>query len=74
MKTSQEWFEQLENKYPGFVVMDPDGWDRKNYQFSWHKEMISKEEFEKRLLISTIVMPYEMIRDMKDNIGTVTER
>ena len=30
-----------------------DGWDRKNYQYSWFEEKISLSEFEKRLMKST---------------------
>ena len=48
-KTSEEW--NLEFK---IKVLDPDGWDRKNYQYSWHEELITKHEFDKRIVISTI--------------------
>lgn len=48
-KTSQEW--QLE--FPNPEVLDPDGWNRSNFQYSWFKEKITKEEYDKRLLTST---------------------
>lgn len=35
-KTSQEWQEL----YPEIKVLDPDGWDRTNFQYSWYKEKI----------------------------------
>lgn len=65
-KTSQEWHDILTAKYPKFFVMGPDGWDRKNYQFSWHEELITKSEFEKRLVPSTVRMPYDMIQNASD--------
>ncbi len=40
-------------EYEGLTIMDPDGWDRKNYDESWAEE-ITQEEFEKRVAISTI--------------------
>lgn len=49
MKTSQQWHEELQARYPDFLVMDPSGWDRDNYQYSWHEELITNEEFEKRV-------------------------
>lgn len=52
LKTSQEWLDIL---YPGTIVMDPDGWDRKNFEKNWN-EKINKEEFEKRLCYSTCIM------------------
>ena len=48
LKTSQEWQEESD-----IIVYDPDGWDRKNYQYSWFEEKISLIEFEKRLMTST---------------------
>ena len=35
------------------TVLDPDGWDRKNYDYSWNIEEISLREYVKRLFIST---------------------
>lgn len=49
MKTSDEW--QKEFPYP--KVLDPDGWDRTNFRFSWYEETITKEEYEKRVSVST---------------------
>ena len=49
MKTSEEW-----NKECVGEVLDPDGWDRKNFQYSWFEEKISKDEFECRFIHSTI--------------------
>lgn len=60
LKTSYQW--QL--TYPDQVVMDPDGWDRKNYQYSWFEEKITLAEYNKRMLMSTCVIftPQEEIK------------
>ena len=33
-KTSKEWQEL----YPEIKVLDPDGWDRENFKYSWFEE------------------------------------
>ena len=38
--TSEEW----QKIYPSPKVIDPDGWDRKNYNYSWNEELISEKE------------------------------
>lgn len=48
LKTSAEW-ERLD----GIVITDPDGWDRTNYQFSFHEENITLAEYVKRRSNST---------------------
>ena len=48
--TSEQW----NARYPEVVVLDADGWDRKNYQYSWYEEKISFQEYYKRLIMSTI--------------------
>lgn len=48
-KTSAEW-----NKEVGYEVLDPDGWDRKNFDYSWNKEKITMAEFQRRLALSTV--------------------
>lgn len=48
LRTSEEW-----QKLCKIEVIDPDGWDRQNYQFSWYEEKISREEFETRTMPST---------------------
>lgn len=50
-KTSKEWQEQ----FPEIVVLDPDGWDRTNFQYSWHEEQITLEEYNRRVMFSTCV-------------------
>ncbi len=44
---STAWSELFE-----VVVLDPDGWDRANFDVSWNEE-IDEEEFKRRLQRST---------------------
>lgn len=50
-KASRDWHKIL---HTDTIILDPDGWDRKNYEFSFNEELISKEEFERRLFYSTV--------------------
>lgn len=50
-KTSAEWLKELDFEVE---ILDPDGWDRSNYDYSFNKEKITEEEFKKRLFGSTI--------------------
>ncbi len=52
-KTSKDWVNGI-HKDCKLKVIDPDGWDRENFDFSFNKELITKEEFKTRLLSSTI--------------------
>ncbi len=49
--TSEVW--QLIYPYP--KVLDPDGWDRQNYQYSWYEERITYEEYFNRISKSTVI-------------------
>ena len=49
--TSHQW----QQTHPDPVVMDPDGWDRKNYQFSWFEEFITEQEYFNRVMHSSCV-------------------
>ena len=48
LRTSEEW-----QKIYTVKVLDPDGWDRANFKYSWYEEKISREEFVKRVMPST---------------------
>ena len=48
LQPSQFWEDLL-----GVHVLDPDGWDRKNFWESW-AEPITEAEFRKRLAVSTV--------------------
>lgn len=52
-KTSVEWEELVPKKY-NLIILDPDGWDRKNFQHSFYEELITKEEFKIRVSSSTV--------------------
>lgn len=49
-RTSAEW-----QRLCTIIVYDADGRDRKNYDYSWNKERISRSEFEKRMHGSTTI-------------------
>lgn len=48
-KTSQEW----QNILSDVKVIDPDGWDRTNYEYSWKEELITEDEYLRRCGRST---------------------
>lgn len=50
-KTSEQW-QQEKSK---IFVLDPDGWDRKNFQYSWFEELITESEYDRRVCSSTVV-------------------
>lgn len=54
LKTSQEWYSLL---YPDhkLIIMDPDGWDRTDYDYSFKEEKITIGEFNRRLINSTVI-------------------
>jgi len=52
--TSEQWQHIFQDN---FTILDPDGWDRTpvNFEYQWYEELITFEEFEKRILMSTCV-------------------
>jgi hypothetical protein len=52
LKTSKEWYDIV---YPNkeVVIMDPDGWDRSNWEYSWEEEQITQNTFMYRVIRST---------------------
>lgn len=54
-QTSEEWHKT--SKYSCVRIMDPDGWDRSDFYFSWYVEVITEKEFQKRLSMSTCHIP-----------------
>ena len=65
LKTSEEW-----QKECTVIILDPDGWDRQNYQHSWYEEKITQSEFEKRMVSSTVKFT-KPIFDDKNNINEI---
>ena len=49
-RTSKDWQEII----PEPLVLDPDGWDRQNFQYSWYEEQITRKEYFNRLSSSTV--------------------
>ena len=49
LKTSDEW-----SKSTNHTILDPDGWDRTNCQYSFYEELITESEFYSRLYRSTL--------------------
>ncbi len=52
-KTSEEWLAEIPSEYK-VKILDPDGWDRSNYEYSFRDNCITKKEFLKRLMYSII--------------------
>ena len=54
LKTSHEW--SVSPEFVGLMILDPDGWNRnpEAFEYSFYKERITRREFEKRVMDSTI--------------------
>lgn len=55
-RSAEEWLAQPE--YRGLTILDPDGWDRRaeHWESSWG-EKITRQEFDRRVCLSTIIAP-----------------
>lgn len=51
LRTSAEWLSSLVTE---IHVLDYDGWDRVNFNYSFYEELISSGEFQARLMRCTI--------------------
>lgn len=54
-KPSSEWVKNC-----GYEIIDADGWDKSNFDFSFSKEMITEEEFQRRLSLSTVKRKFKI--------------
>ena len=45
IKTSDEWENSDLPEMKGTKVLDPDGWDRQHFDFSYYQELITKDEY-----------------------------
>jgi hypothetical protein len=72
-KTSQQWYDELyppnEKGNRALVIYDPDGWDRMNWEYSFEKERITREEFDHRIMMSTCMMNKRLV-----DSGIATEK
>lgn len=53
-KTSKAWYEFIKVCKVPIEILDPDGWDRNNFNYSFNIEEISNKEFYNRLTNSSI--------------------
>lgn len=51
LKTSKEWAKEV-----SYAIIDPDGWDRSNFNYSFNQEKITFSEFNRRSRLSTIII------------------
>ena len=54
--TSKEWLDTMLISNPSIILMDPDGWDKGNYEYSFNQELISHNEFVNRMNNSTVLI------------------
>lgn len=55
LRSAEEWL--ASEYFEGVTILDPDGWDRKNFDKSW-PERINRDEMERRMCMSTVqIMP-----------------
>lgn len=60
LKTSDEWTKSKE--FDGLIILDPDGWDRQgDFNFSFYKEKITRNEFERRIASSTVLWSFSKL-------------
>ena len=74
-KTSKDWSDYI-LEGTGITIIDPDGWDRRDWDYSFKKELITIEEFKKRVSISTCIFypsPIEAMKDMESLIKKYRE-
>lgn len=57
-RTSEDWYENFQELLPhwlnGRSIYDPDGWNRKDFDYSWGEELITLKEFINRAGQSTL--------------------
>lgn len=51
-QTSAKWYEEFMKTHKT-RILDPDGWDRQNFTYSFHEELVTEAEFTIRLMWST---------------------
>lgn len=53
LKTGKQWHKEL---YPEIIILDYDGFDRYNLEYSYEQELITEEEFQRRMGYCTIIV------------------
>lgn len=51
-KTPEEW---LNTEFSYLEILDPDGWDRKNFEEDW-KRPLTVAEFQQKVMASTVIV------------------
>jgi hypothetical protein len=66
--TSYQWMEKLCKKLNVlYLVRSFDGWDNRNFSKSYYEELVTKDEFSKRLMISTLTgSPNELVSALEN--------
>jgi hypothetical protein len=54
LMTSDEWRDDPE--FMSVVILDYDGWDRRNFQFSFYEELITRDQMRARIAASTCML------------------
>lgn len=60
LKTSEDWGKEVKDFCK---VFDPDGWDRSNFNYSWREEKITKQEFYRRIGMSTCQCDFKRLAE-----------
>lgn len=50
LKSGPEWVAELND---GVEILDPDGWDRSNWEVSWNEKITVKEFYYRRAISTT---------------------
>lgn len=62
--TSRAWMQMDMNNHATYIILDPDGWDRQNYDYSFYEEKITYEEYNRRKNMSTVMLGFaEQLRE-----------
>jgi hypothetical protein len=64
LRTSAEWYANLQKHYD-IKILDADGWDRNNFDYSFNEEKIASDEFDRRLDRSTLLWNRDNDKDTK---------
>ncbi len=63
-RTSDKWCKELNINQNH--ILDPDGWDRINFQFSFYEHAIDKETFRMKLMKSTCMLNDKILKVLQD--------
>lgn len=57
LKSSEQWYKKWQ-KERGLIIIDPDGWERNDDNFSdlWYNKPITEREFSERVQESSIII------------------